>query len=185
MKNEYKKHNVIMILCFILGGFTILLSIISTYSVFWEFNTLERGFVPPPSNFTQPNNFTPPNFNRSIERAALRSPANALTSPSFFILLFNGIVLLSGGISIWRLTRDKEMKSEKEKLTSLLLLPEERLIIHELKKSRGSLTQSQLVKNTGMSKVKTHRIVNRLASKGIIKKYPYGLTNKIVLEKDV
>jgi uncharacterized membrane protein len=34
-----------------------------------------------------------------------------------------------------------------------------------------------------LSKVKVHRIVKRLESLQIIKKYPYGLTNKIRLEK--
>ena len=165
----------------------LILYLFQAYSVLWGsevFGTL-RDFRPD-NNFT--SNFTSSsNANRSFGRGffTLLSPSASLTSPFSIMLLINGIILLSGGISIWRLTRDKELKSTKEKLTSLLLMPEERIVILELKKSKGSMTQSQLVKNTGMSKVKTHRIVNRLASKGIVKKYPYGLTNKIVLEKEV
>jgi uncharacterized membrane protein len=185
MKNEYRKHNIIMILCFIIGGFSIILYIFQVYSAFWGsevFGTL-RDFRSQ-NNFT--SNFTP-DGGRLPERGIFVpiNPAATVTSPFSIMLLLSGIILLLGGVSIWRLTRDKELTSTKEKLTSLLLLPEERIILLELKKSKGSMTQSQLVRNTGMSKVKTHRIVNRLASKGIVKKYPYGLTNKIVLEKEV
>jgi uncharacterized membrane protein len=36
---------------------------------------------------------------------------------------------------------------------------------------------------TGFSKVKVHRALTKLETRKVIKKYPYGLTNKIVLEK--
>lgn len=142
-----------------------------------NFAQARNGTFQPQENLTQ--------LNRSPERPLQVNPSLSFTSPFSFMMFFNGIILLSGGISIWGLTRDKEIKSTKEKITSLLLMPEERMVIDELRKSKGSMAQSQLVKNTGMSKVKMHRIVSKLAVKGIIKKYPYGLTNKIVLEKDV
>ncbi|MBI3035785.1 MarR family transcriptional regulator [Candidatus Woesearchaeota archaeon] len=62
-------------------------------------------------------------------------------------------------------------------------MPDEKIAIGELEKNNGALTQSELVRNTGLSKVKVHRIVKRLESLGIVKKYPYGVTNKIKLEK--
>ncbi|MFH0949102.1 MAG: MarR family transcriptional regulator [Candidatus Aenigmatarchaeota archaeon] len=188
MKSEYKKHNIVMILCFILGGFSIMLYFFQVYDTFWRVENFSTRFENNSTEINRPfmglNNS---GINRSFERERLltENPATRLTSPISIMLLFNGIILLLGGISIWGLTRDRELKSTKEKITSLLLMPEERMIIEELKKSKGSITQSQLVKNTGMSKVKAHRIVNRLAAKGIVKKYPYGLTNKIVLEKEV
>ncbi len=158
-----------MILCFVLGGFSIVLYLLQGYYAFWRVENFPARF---PDNSTADRPFRNMNgseINRSFERGFPPFSIEAFfTSPISFILLFNGIILLLGGVSIWRLTGEKEITSTKEKLTSLLLQPEERLIIDELKKSRGSMTQSQLVKNTGMSKVKTHRIVNRLATKGII-----------------
>jgi hypothetical protein len=188
MKSEYRKHNIVMIICFLLGGFSIILSLLQMYDAFLRVDIFPTRFMNNSSEIGRP--FMGPNnsgFNVSFERDAFRSlnPAAYLASPFSLVLLFNGIILLSGGVTIWSLTKDKEIKSAKEKIASLLLLPEERVVIDELKKSRGSMAQSQLVKNTGISKVKAHRIVSRLAAKGIVKKYPYGLTNKIVLEKDV
>ena len=182
MKNEYKKYNAAMILCFLIGGFSIFLYIFQLYSAFWGFEIFGAQRLPG-NNLTELNRTIRAAENRSFGR--IGNPITDLTSPFSFMLLLNGIVLILGGIAIWKLTREKEIGLVKEKLTSLLLLPEERIVIDELKKSKGEITQSQLVKRTGMSKVKIHRVVNRLAAKGIIKKYQYGLTNKIVLEKDL
>jgi uncharacterized membrane protein len=177
MKNEYRKYSAVMVLCFLFGGFALILYSAQMYSV----------LVAPgaPNMSGEFNNSI--DFNRSLREGRFNfdNPAIRLESPFAVIPILGGIVLLLGGISIWKLTREKEITSVKEKLTSLLLLPEERLVIEELKKSNGSIAQSQLVRNTGLSKVKAHRIVNRLSAKGIVKKYPYGLTNKIVLEKEV
>lgn len=178
MKTEYKKYSIIMVLCFLVGGFSIILYMTQVYSVFLA-----------TENFSAPKadaNLT--HFNRSLGEERFFSngpPETRLESPFSIMLLFSGIILLAGGLSLWSLTREKEIGAVKERLTSMLLLPEERTIIGELKKSKGNMTQSQLVRNTGLSKVKTHRIINKLSAKGIVKKYPYGLTNKIVLEKEI
>lgn len=127
-------------------------------------------------------------FNRSLDRETFItsfSPVTVLTSPFSFMLLFIGISSTLGGISIWRLTREKELKTVKDDISSLLLTPEERAIINELKKANGELNQNQLVKKTGFSKVKVHRALVRLETRKIVKKYPYGLTNKVVLEKTI
>lgn len=177
MKTQYRKHNIVMVLCFLVGGFSIIMFMFQMYSSVWsmEFRNEPRF----------ENNFT--DVNRTFERPPgfREIPVSMFTSPFSFMFLLSGITLLMGGISIWMLTKEKDISHEKEKITSLLLMPEERIIIDELKKSKGNMIQSQLVKKTGMSKVKIHRIVNRLAAKGIVKKYQYGLTNKIVLEKEV
>jgi uncharacterized membrane protein len=177
MKNEYKKQHTIMILCFLLGGFSIIMYAFQIYDNYLRaenIGAMNETFAPRENNLTQ--------FNRYPERFA---PLTPFTSPFSFMFLLNGIILISAGTALWSLTRDKEIKSAKEKITSLLLMPEERAVIDELKRAKGSITQSQLVKNTGLSKVKMHRVVNRLVAKGIIRKYPYGLTNKIVLEKEI
>jgi uncharacterized membrane protein len=163
-----------MILCFILGGFSIIMYTFLVYDNFLRADFARNETFLRFENITQ---------NRTFEKPL--NPINNIASPFSMMLLFNGILLLIGGVSIWSLTREKEIKSAKERMTSLLLMPEERLVIDELKKCKGSMLQSQLVKRTGLSKVKMHRIISKLALKGIIKKYPYGLTNKIVLEKEI
>lgn len=181
MKRKYLKYSIVMILLFLIGGFSLILYVLQLYSAFWgsETFTLIRERM-------SPNYSSAPNGSFVGERfIQLSSPEAALTSPLSLMLLFVGITSTLGGISIWQLTREKELKSVKESITSLLLTPEEKAIIEELKKANGKLNQNQLVKNTGFSKVKVHRALARLETRKIVKKYPYGLTNKIVLEKTV
>lgn len=154
---------------------------IQIYSAFWGaelFNLVRESR--PPDDLHQ--------FNRSFIRARLItefSPIAVLTSPFSFMLLFVGITSISGGISIWHLVREKELKSVKEDISSLLLTPEEKAIVNELKKANGKLSQNELVRRTGFSKVKVHRILVKLEMRKIVRKYPYGLTNKVVLEKSI
>jgi len=80
----------------------------------------------------------------------------------------------------------KEVKKMTQlKLTEMLLSPEEKLIIEELTKAGGELTQKNLTEITGYSRVKTHRVIQKLEEKKIIKKIPNGQTNKIILEKEI
>ncbi|MBI2559230.1 MarR family transcriptional regulator [Candidatus Woesearchaeota archaeon] len=100
------------------------------------------------------------------------------------ILTFIGsLISIASGVFLIRLLREKETKELKRDVIESMVTPDEKIVITELENNNGALTQSELVKNTGLSKVKVHRIVKRLESLGIIKKYPYGLTNKIKLER--
>jgi len=179
MERKYLKHSIVMISLFLVGGFCLILYVFQLYSMLWGFETFtlvrERRILN-----------EPPQLNRSFPEEKFIGLPNSevvLTSPFSLMLLFVGLSSILGGISIWQLTREKELKSVKESITSLLLTPEEKAIIEELKKANGKLNQNQLVKKTGFSKVKVHRALMRLEMRKIIKKYPYGLTNKIVLEK--
>jgi type II secretory pathway component PulL len=181
MERRYLRHSIVMILLFLVAGSSLVLYLFQVYSMFWRTETF---------NFDQAtiqNNSFPPNQSNIsfIGERFIRPPNTelALTSPFNLILLFMGVSSTLGGISIWQLTREKELKSAKEDITSLLLTPEEKAIIDELKKANGKLNQNQLVRKTGFSKVKVHRALARLETRKIVKKYPYGLTNKIVLEK--
>jgi uncharacterized membrane protein len=100
------------------------------------------------------------------------------------IVAFSGSLISAvGGISLIMLLRRKESNEIKTELLDTVILPDEKLVLHELEKNDGELAQSELVTKTGLTKVKIHRIIKRLESMGIVNKYPYGLTNKIRLEK--
>ena len=165
-----------MILLFLAGGFSFVYYIFQAYFALWGFETSffirERPF-----NASAIRNRTNEN------RTQMLNPEIILTSPFSLLLLVDGIFCIAGGISIWLLTREKELVSMKENISTLLLTPEEKTVIEELKKAGGELNQNQIVKKTGLSKVKVHRALVRLEVRKIVKKYPYGLTNKIILEK--
>ena len=188
MERKYLRYSIVMVLLFLVGGFSLILFLFQAYSAFWGAETFslvrERRIQERPPQPNESSMVTQPNESFTGERLIqLSNPEAFLTSPLSLMLLFIGISSTLGGISIWQLMREKELKSVKESITSLLLTPEEKSIVEELKRANGKLNQNQLVKKTGFSKVKVHRAIVRLEMRKIVKKYPYGLTNKIVLEK--
>ena len=117
-------------------------------------------------------------------RENLRSRQNFIVFP--LLLTFTGaLISFVAGISLISLLRMKDNNELRRDVIDSMILPDEKIVIKELEKSNGELTQSELVRKTGFSKVKVHRIVRRLESLGIIKKLPYGITNKIRLEKSL
>jgi len=189
MENRYKKYVAVMVLCFLFGGFSLIFYLVQVYSVVWQTDIVsairnEHG------NFTTPvlshelrgENLS--EFNRSLPFGLAREdPSLLLLSPFSLILLFTGIISILGGFSIWNLIREREIKSTKKQLLDIFLLPEEKKILNEIEKYGGSLTQSEIVKTTGFSRVKVHRIIRNLEAKKLIMKQEYGMTNKIVLKR--
>ncbi len=61
------------------------------------------------------------------------------------------------------------------------LTTEEKSIINVLNLHQGKYLQKYITKETGLSKLKTHRIVARLAERGIIRLEKTGNTNQVTL----
>ena len=61
------------------------------------------------------------------------------------------------------------------------LTAEERSVINVLTLHQGKYLQKYITKETGLSKLKTHRIVARLAERGIVKLEKTGNTNQVTL----
>ena len=159
-----RKYTIIMVLSFIYGGFLLIVYLFMAYSMLW------RGEVVG----------VPPFSSRRFDNAHME-PITMLTSPLLLFILAGGLISIANGIAIRSLTHEKEIKKVKAELTSLYLTPEEKHVISELENSKGELTQKELCDRTGCSRVKIHRIMQKLESKKIIRKIPYGQTNKIIL----
>ena len=171
--NKRRLYWIIAVLCFIYAGVSLILFVYMSYFVY------VRGQYAPPGfrNFTQAGNFT---------GVDLRHPPRAMaTLPFLGAMLFGSVISLLAGISLMNLLRAKETKEVKKDVIESMILPDEKIVIKELERNNGELTQSNLVRKTRLSKVKVHRIVKRLESLGIVSKYPYGVTNKIKLEKSL
>ncbi|MFH0978539.1 MAG: helix-turn-helix domain-containing protein [Candidatus Woesearchaeota archaeon] len=125
----------------------------------------------------------PQQRNLTLERPHPNSRFNAIMAFPMLATFFGSVVSILAGISMLSLLRKKEKKQITRDLLDSVILPDERLVLRTLESRHGELTQSELVSITKLSKVKVHRIVKRLASMGVVAKYPYGLTNKIMLEK--
>jgi len=181
-----------MVLCFLFGGYSLILYLMQIYSIVWQTETVigirrEGEIFPAPilsrdlreGNISNRTNVsTPPPRNFVIENSS-----SLLFSPFSITFLIMGIISLLAGFSIWNLVREKEIRSTKKAILDVFLLPEEKKILAEIEKYGGSLTQSEIVKSTGFSRVKVHRIIRNLERKNLIIKQQYGMTNKIVLKK--
>lgn len=181
-----KRYFFTMVLCFLYGGFAILTTLFFVYNIF-----VRPEFIP--ENFFRERVFRGPpepdivggDFNQPVQFVKIAfDPIRLVTSPLLVTFLISGIVALGGGIAIWSLAREKEIKSIKQETANHLLLPDEKKVIDCLKNSNFESTQSRLSKETGLNKVQVHRVLKRLESKGILAKHNYGLTNKIILKKE-
>ncbi|MEM4625244.1 MAG: hypothetical protein QXJ28_00545 [Candidatus Pacearchaeota archaeon] len=110
--------------------------------------------------------------------------------PLWVILVSLSSLGLFVGITTYSII-SKNFSKEKEKindgLNKLLKLidEDERRIIEILIKNRGEMTQSLISKESGFDKVKISRIISKMIKKEIVEKQKYGMTNKIVLNKDI
>ena len=105
--------------------------------------------------------------------------------PVIIISFLGSVISILAGLSLFDLLRKKERKELTKSVIDSMTTPEEKLIIRELEANNDELTQSELVRRTKLSKVKVHRIIKRLESLKVVSKYPYGVTNKIRLEKKI
>ena len=112
------------------------------------------------------------------------------TSPSYIwyivIIGFLGSVIsLLAGIALYKIIKKKDKKLISDNWIDTITDENDKQIISLLKENNNVLSQSQLVKESGMTKVKIHRILVRLESNKMIEKIKYGQTNKIKLKKSI
>jgi len=179
-----------MWLCILYGGFAIILFAFDLYSAMWlgssMFSTtpqireadLNRTIIID-SNFERDlNHFRPEALN-------IPSPFRAVGSPGSIMVLVSGIISLAAGYTMWGLVREKEIKKIKQETADYLLMPDEKKVIDVLRKNNYTLAQSKIAYESGLNKVQVHRVIKRLETKGLVEKHEYGLTNKIVLKKEL
>ena len=93
-----------------------------------------------------------------------------------FIILGTGIYML------FMPEKQTEQKTERKDVDESKLDEEEKRVYALLKGGSGSIYQSGIIKDTGYSKVKVTRILDRLESKGVIERRRRGMTNIIFLK---
>ncbi len=106
-------------------------------------------------------------------------PAHDNTSSWLLIAAIVVVVLgLGAGISM---VIPKRLTTTLTKVDVSKLDSEEKSIYEILKKNNG-IYQSDLIKETGFSKVKITRVLDKLESKGVIERRRRGMTNAIFLK---
>lgn len=158
---KQKKYLAIMIVCFLLGGFNLILFIIS----------INAGLT-----FT----FSPSIGILSMIESFLPNGVYLIVSSVSFITIVFSVSFILAGVSIFYLTNDKEKKFFANDLSEHILSDDEKKIINLLK-SNGVMTQKNIEKTLGMNKVKLSRVISKLCNKKFVQKIQNGMTNKIIL----
>ncbi len=108
---------------------------------------------------------------------------------SIVLVLMSLFGMFIGSLTYYFISEKYEKKITKiqkdANLTLKFLDKEEKSVMNSILNHKGKITQSKIVKETNLSRVKIFRILKKLEEKEIIKKKPFGMTNIIELEKDL
>ncbi len=81
-----------------------------------------------------------------------------------------------------QLSKESKLSDEEKKKKLDNLDEEERAIMNIVLNENGSVYQSEIIKQTKMTKVKITRIMDRLEGKGLIERKRRGMTNIVILK---
>ncbi len=119
------------------------------------------------------------------EENMLECPVHKSTFSWMVIAAYGvGIAILLVGLYLLFIFKQpkKEEKKEFEAVDISKLDEEENKIYQIIKAKEGSVFQSDLLRETGFSKVKVTRILDKLELKGIVERKRRGMTNIILLK---
>jgi len=108
---------------------------------------------------------------------------------SLVLVLLSLFAMFIGSLTYYFISEKYEKKIVKihkdVSLTLRFLEGEERAIMNALITNNGELTQSEIAKKTGLSRVKISRILKSLEQRKIVTKTPKGMTNKVILDVEL
>jgi hypothetical protein len=124
----------------------------------------------------------------SAEEMILYIQDKQINTPPIFsyifpLFAFGGVLV--GLIVFYILSSDAETYRRKDKTLHdglLRYLPQdERLVMQEILRNEGRANQYEITRLPGMNKVKSHRAVEKLVQRGVIKKETLGKINRLVI----
>ena len=103
--------------------------------------------------------------------------------PLSFLLFFLTTLAGTVGVVYFIVVPEIQTKSSSIDAVDLLsfLLPDERKVVEILLRHGGEYLQKQISKEAGFTRVKTHRVIARLAQRGIVTVEKRGNTNVVKL----
>lgn len=108
---------------------------------------------------------------------------------SLILILLSLFGMFIGSLTYYFISEKYEKKITRMhkdvSLTLKFLNGEEKLIVNSILNHKGKITQSEIAKNTGLSRVRIFRTLRKLEEKGVIIKKPHGMTNVIELEEEL
>jgi uncharacterized membrane protein len=84
-----------------------------------------------------------------------------------------------------KITNSREKDCDKNNLFLKFLNASERKVTEKIIENKGNILQSEISRIEGMTRLKAHRTLKELESKGIVTLEKYGKTNRIILNKEI
>ncbi len=105
-------------------------------------------------------------------------------------LIFSALLaMFAGSLTYYFISEKYEKRIVKlhKDMTAFyrFLPPDQRTVLKTLLVARGEMLQSELVRKTGLSRVKISRLLKMLEQKQILSLKEEGMTNRVILAKDV
>ena len=114
---------------------------------------------------------------------------NQLNALYALIPLLVSISLLVGAGVFFLMSQkvESKQKSLKENINILMqfLNQDEKKFLDKLIESKGKVIQAEITRLPGMTKVKSHRVIQKLLDKGVIEKESLGKTNVIKFTENI
>ncbi len=102
--------------------------------------------------------------------------------PISFMLFFLTTIAGSVGAAYYLILPEITVKSNANKDSFFnFLLPDEKAIVEVLLKHGGAMLQKDISRETGLTRVKVHRVIARLAERGLVSVERAGNTNMVRL----
>ena len=122
----------------------------------------------------------------NIEQCPVHQADSTWNKVSWTLLVAFGIDFLIFGIGVYTSffykTLAKELKKEFKQIDLSKLDDEEKKIYEIIKSKNGSVYQTDLIKETGFSKVKITRVLDKLEMNEVLERKRRGMTNIVVLK---
>lgn len=111
-------------------------------------------------------------------------PAHEKNSSWLLLVAFAiSFLVLGTGVYLAFISIEKEQQIQSTMTIEAGTLPEEEAKLYDLLRlNQGSMYQSDIIKQTELSKVKISRILDRMEGKGIIDRKRRGMTNIVILK---
>lgn len=182
------KLRLLALLSIVYGSFCIIAFAAQLYSAAWRLDFSrggEIGRAPPFEVITESNATTvirEANNASFFGPRAAPDPLRVLSSPASIFLLVTGLAFLANGFVLWKFTEHEEKKQSHFEAYSKALPADELALVALLKEAGGAATQKELSVKSGFPPVRTHRLLSRLKTKGVVDVAPFGMTNRVLLK---
>ena len=107
----------------------------------------------------------------------------------YFMISMGALGVAVGASVFYLMSQKMEHKEESAKKSAEVYLRfltiEEQRIVLKIKEEKGKTLQSHLSREPGMNRLKVHRILSKLAQRGVVVIEGHGKTNTIYLQKDI